>query len=141
MNAGIIEQRNLKQAAALANYNRSCNTVKRAGLPDSLLFKPYLFSGNAHYFLNHFDSAIHYFEQAESILDRYHELEDAERLYNSLGAIYFQSGNFTQSANYFERALQILTEKGSGVTFGYYYLFEFSFQDVFFFFQYSISIL
>lgn len=120
INAGIIEQSNLQQVAALINYNQACNTVKAAGLPDSFLFKPYLFSGNAHYHLNHFDSAIHYFEQAETVLNRYHELEDAERLYNSLGAIYFQSGNFTQSANYFERALQILSEKKSGVTFGYY---------------------
>lgn len=124
LNAGIIEQTYERQAVALSYYRMSSRTVSDRGLPDSLLFKPYLFSGNAHYFLNHFDSAIYYFEQAEEILNQYHNLEDAERLYNSLGAIYFQSGNFSQSMNYFQRALQLIAEKDPGMSAGY-----FSFQS------------
>ncbi len=104
---GILNQTFGNQTAALDNYDKAIATNRRFGLSDSLLFIPYLYSGSAHYFLHSFDSSSHYFEQAEKIYARYPGVAEAQRLFNSLGALYFEVGNYRQSINYFQKALQL----------------------------------
>jgi CHAT domain-containing protein len=111
LNAAILKQTYGEQNEALALYRDALNLPVQFQLSDSLLFHPNLFSGNAHYYLNHFDSALYYYEAAEEILRRYPRLNDGERLFNSFGAIYFEAGNYTQSANYFNQALKMVRER------------------------------
>ncbi len=109
--AGILEQTAGNQTAAIALYKRALSVQVNLGLGDSLAFKPNLYLGNAYYFLNNYDSAIFYFRKAEILQQNDEPAEEQFRLYNSLGALYFEGGNFRQSINYFHRALQLLTSK------------------------------
>ncbi len=106
--AGILEQTAGAQAAAVPLYKRALTVQANFGLHDSLAFKPNLYLGNAYYFLNNYDSALYYFKKAELLQQNDDPAEEQFRLYNSLGAIYFEGGNFQQSINYFYRALQLL---------------------------------
>lgn len=83
------------------------DTEKR--VPDSILFLPKIFAGSICYRTHRLDSAILFFKQAEDILDRYpHPLEGSERLYNWLGGILYESGNYNQAKNYFQKANSLL---------------------------------
>jgi len=75
---------------------------------DSLLFRPYVYAGTAYYHLNNFDSADYYLLEAEKISNHFPQLEEQDRLYNALGALYYENGNYVQSRNYFSRALTII---------------------------------
>ena len=78
-------------------------------LPDTILFKPWLYSGMILYHQNKLDTALYYFKQAEILLNSSGgKLQESERLFNSLGALYFESGNYRQSRNYFSKALSVL---------------------------------
>lgn len=76
--------------------------------PDSLLFRPYVYAGTVYYHLNDFDSADYYLLEAEKISNHFPQLEEQDRLYNALGALYHENGNYVQSRNYFSRALTII---------------------------------
>ena len=78
-------------------------------LADSFFFKPYLFAGSVYYNTEKFDSSLFYYQQANLILNKYSTpLQESQRLYNRLGAIYFETGNYKQAKNYFEKALSVL---------------------------------
>ena len=96
---GILTQTFGNQSVALANYRKAIATNRQFNLSDSLLFIPYLYSGSAHYFLHSFDSSSHYFERAEKIYARYPRVAEAQRLFNSFGALYYEIGNYRQSIN------------------------------------------
>ena len=82
---------------------------KSSGLPDSLLFKPYLFTGSLLYSHNKFDSAMHYYKLAENVLLKYNNrLQEKERLYNTLGAMYYETGNYRLARNYLLKAIEVL---------------------------------
>lgn len=72
-------------------------------------YEAYLYLGSSCYFSNIIDSAQHYFEEASIIAFQYPGagLPEVDRLYNSLGAIYFESANYLQAKNYFEKALLV----------------------------------
>ncbi|MEI7736712.1 MAG: CHAT domain-containing protein, partial [Ferruginibacter sp.] len=80
------------------------------GLPDSLFFKPLLFAGASHYSLTNFDSALYFFKKAETIANQYPVIDEAERLYNKMGALYYQIGNYKQSINYFNKTISSLNK-------------------------------
>ncbi len=83
-------------------------------LPDSFFFKPYLFAGLIYYQQSQADSAASYFKKAEAIHDQYpQQLLESERLYNMLGAIYYESGNYYQAKNYFLKAAEALSNSHS----------------------------
>ncbi|MFL5811564.1 MAG: CHAT domain-containing protein [Flavisolibacter sp.] len=96
--------------AALHSYQSAIAAkAQLKDLPDSFLFKPYLFSGNIYYRNNDFDSALFCFRKAEAILESYSlHLSDGERLFNVLGVLYYQSGNYRQAKNYFRKAAELL---------------------------------
>lgn len=77
-------------------------------IPDSLLFIPSLYTGAIYYEQHQFDSALHYYKQAERINDAAPKmLDEAERLYNRLGAMFYETGNYKQARNYFEKAVAL----------------------------------
>lgn len=95
---------------AFKGYTNAILIKLNSKLPDSLLFKPYLYSGILYYNQNQFDSAAIFFKKAESIQVEYnYQLEERERLYNTFGVLYFQKGDYKQAKNYFLKALEVLS--------------------------------
>ena len=93
---------------ALNAYAGSLNCLrKHTEWSDSLYFKVYIYSGPDYYQLDNFDSAWSLLNKAEELTDRFHGLPEKDRLYNTLGALYYESGNYLQARNYFSRALDI----------------------------------
>jgi CHAT domain-containing protein/tetratricopeptide (TPR) repeat protein len=83
-------------------------------IADSFLFQPYLFTGTIFYRLNKFDSAYIFYKKAEGISEKYSvTLNEEERLYNWLGGMYYETGNYKQAKNYFEKAIILLSPTNS----------------------------
>ena len=79
------------------------------GIPDSFLFKPYLFLGGILYDEHEFDSAAMFYQKAEDVQNKYNStLEESQRLYNKLGAMYYEMGNYRMAKTHFEKALSSL---------------------------------
>ncbi len=90
---------------------------------DSLLFKVYIYAGPDYYHLDNFDTAYSMLNKAELLTEKYPTLQERDRLYNALGALYYESGNYLQGRNYFNRALEIIRkekpdDKTSTINFG-----------------------
>ena len=108
---GILYQAKNDDAAAISNFSLAValkNT--RPGLPDSLFFKPLLFAGASYYSLSNFDSALYFFKKAETIANEYPVIDEVERLYNKMGALWYQTGNYKQSINYFNKTISSLNK-------------------------------
>jgi CHAT domain-containing protein len=83
---------------------------KVPAIADSLLFQPLLFTGIIYSNLNKFDSAYLFFKKAEAISEKYAiTLMEEKRLYNWLGGMYYETGNYKQAKNYFEKAIVLLS--------------------------------
>ena len=90
---------------ALKAYTGGLNCLRRhPEWSDSLYFKIYIYAGPDYYQLDNFDSATLLLNKAEELADRFHGLPEKDRLYNALGALYYESGNYLQARNYFSRA-------------------------------------
>lgn len=77
-------------------------------LTDSLFFQPFIYAGSAYYYLNTFDSANYFLRKAEPLIGRFPGLPEKENLYNSLGVLYYDNGDYLQSKNYLGQALEII---------------------------------
>ncbi len=78
-------------------------------LADSFFFKPYLYYGIILYHENQFDSSLGIYKKAELIHKKYAKpLQETERLYNTLGALYYEIGNYRQAKNYTEKSLAVI---------------------------------
>lgn len=75
---------------------------------DSLVFVTQVLTGTAYYNLDRFDSASYFLLKAESLAGRFNDRENRVRLYNTLGALYCDNGNFRQGKNYFDHALELV---------------------------------
>jgi CHAT domain-containing protein len=83
---------------------------KLPAIADSFLFQPLLFTGIIYSRQNKFDSAYIFFKKAEVISEKYEaNLIEEKRLYNWLGGIYYETGNYKQAINYFEKAIVLLS--------------------------------
>jgi len=71
-------------------------------------FRMYVFAGAASYNLNDFDSATYYLGKAEEFDEKTGLPEDKARLYNTLGVLYFDNGNYLQARNYFTQASTLI---------------------------------
>jgi CHAT domain-containing protein len=80
---------------------------------DSLLYEIAEHTGSAYYHLNNFDSASYFLLQAEALAQRFPRIPEKERLYNDLGVLYYENGNYLQSRNYFTQALEIINKRTS----------------------------
>ncbi len=100
---------------------------KTPQIEDSLLFQPLIFTARILYGQSNYDSAHLYYMKAEKIREKYnHTLQNEQRLYNGLGSMYFETGNYELAKKYFEKALQLLSKS------------EPSFKD--FFITYNVNI-
>ena len=107
--AGILKQENRLNNEALELFKKAIALCGKFELADSLLYTPYVFSGNSYYYLHNFDSSRYYLEKAEKSL---HQNQDAH-LYNSFGVLHLEAGNYAQSINYFGKALEISQQGGN----------------------------
>lgn len=81
---------------------------KLPGIADSFLFAPLLYAGSILYSQNSFDSALFYYKKAEQVKDLYPvPLQESQRLYNRLGVMYYENGDYRQARNYFEKAISV----------------------------------
>lgn len=95
-------------------YHRTLAIIQSKNIDKSFQYQAFLYMGSSFYFSNIIDSAQYYFEAASAISFTYKgsQLPEQELLYNSLGAIYFESANYLQAKNYFSKALSV-TPKAS----------------------------
>ncbi|MBO9633006.1 MAG: CHAT domain-containing protein, partial [Chitinophagaceae bacterium] len=84
---------------------------KNTNWSDSLLFTVSLYTGSVYYHLNQFDSANYYLAKAEDLSKVWPGVPEKERLYNVWGAMFYESGNYRQSGNFFSQALEIVKNK------------------------------
>ena len=109
---GILLMSAGNNEAALQAFQSAITTFPaQQQLPDSLLFKPYLYAGSLHYLLNNLDTAVTYYKKAEAVSRQYPAVSESERLYNKLGALYYETGDYRRSIPYYEKALSKVMEK------------------------------
>ncbi len=94
-------------------YQQSIQLKKSIpAISDSLLFQPYLFIGRIFYSQNQFDSSYKYYKLAEKISEEQtNTLNEEQRLYNGLGSMFYETGNYKQAKNYYEKAVSLLNKK------------------------------
>jgi CHAT domain-containing protein/tetratricopeptide (TPR) repeat protein len=104
---GTIHQTYQRYAEANQLYHQTILLGQKRQCDSAQLYEAYLYIGTSFYYTSIIDSAQHYFEAASGIAlgNKSLKLPEKERLYNSLGAIYFESADYLQSKNYFEQAL------------------------------------
>ncbi len=106
---GILYQARNEETAALRFFDSAIAYKKtRPALADSFIFKPLLFAGASYYSLANYDSALYFFKKADSVAGLYHGLDEEERLYNKMGALAYQTGNYKQSITYFTKTINSL---------------------------------
>ena len=84
--------------------------IKLSSTPDER-FMNYILAGAGYYNLNNFDSATFYLLKAAQGPDSLGKKEDRVRMYNTLGVLYYDNGNYLQSKNYFRQALLLIGQK------------------------------
>ena len=92
-------------AGAKAAY---CGALAHHPSGDSLSFVTEVYAGATYYNLNHFDSANYFLLRAMTKVGRFNDRDDEVRLYNTLGVLYYDNGNYRQGKDYFDRALEIV---------------------------------
>lgn len=97
-----------KLSDAISYYWQGLNLQSKVSLSDTLFFGSNLFLGETYYLLGKADSSIYFLEQAEMLLKSMRSNAESARLFNSLGVIYFESGNYIQAINYFTKAKNLL---------------------------------
>lgn len=106
--AATIRQTHKDFAEATALYLQSIHINNNFFRDTAMLYETCLYLGSVYYQQGMTDSAKFYFEKSSllSTLKPTPEFPEQERLYNSLGAIYYESANYTQAINYFKKALE-----------------------------------
>ncbi|MFT3703458.1 MAG: CHAT domain-containing protein [Agriterribacter sp.] len=79
-----------------------------SAIPDSISFLPWVFAGSNYYSRYMPDSALSCYEQAEALLLLHPHLEESERLFNKLGVLYYDAGDYKKSIAYFNKALSLV---------------------------------
>ena len=107
--SAILKQMKGDDSIAISLFKKALKTAeKNRSLSYSVRFFPLMYCGSSFYTLYQFDSARYYYQQAEKITDEFPRLPERERLYNKIGTLYYEEGNFHQSLNYFTKALSLL---------------------------------
>ncbi|MEP6948548.1 MAG: CHAT domain-containing protein [Ginsengibacter sp.] len=112
LKSGIISMSKKEDQRALNFFFKSIALKNKSPfIPDSLLFKSYLFTGNEYHNLFNMDSASYYYNQAEYLINKYPAISEAERLYNQAGVLYYETGEYKKSITYFKKALSIVEQQ------------------------------
>jgi CHAT domain-containing protein len=98
---------------AVEFYREGLKIREKGVVNDTLFFATHLFLGETYYLLSQADSSIYFLEEAEKLIQFKSSDTEASRLYNSLGVTYFESGNYTQSVNYFDKAKNLVVGERS----------------------------
>ncbi|HUQ66201.1 MAG TPA: CHAT domain-containing protein [Flavitalea sp.] len=110
--AGIYFQRAGRFNDAIPYFKKAISLYgKVPSITENLLYLPEFYLGDSYYSLSMLDSAVYYYKSAEDIANRHPETEGIQRLYNTLGAINYESGDYLQSKIFFEKALQLSAGK------------------------------
>jgi CHAT domain-containing protein len=80
--------------------------VSYASTPEQKI-RMFVFAGAGYYNQNNFDSASFFLLSAEENSRSLTSTDDRMRLYNTLGVLYYDNGNFLESKNYFTQALRL----------------------------------
>jgi len=111
-NKGILLEIQANYPAARDAYRKALTIQALNNTPsDSLIIMTYINVGASYYYLHNFDSASYFLLKAESMINRFPNLEYKVRLYNTLGVLYHDNGNYLLCKNYFNQALQIIKNK------------------------------
>lgn len=110
--AGNIHQGYSRFNESKALYHMAMGINKLNGHRKDFAYESCLYLGTAMYYTGIIDSARYYFEMAsvyttDKALSQ--QLPEQDRLYNSLGVIYYESGNYQQAINYFQTALNFIS--------------------------------
>ncbi len=109
LNKGVLLDVQGRYPEALDAYNGGLACLRRhPEWSDSLYFRLYVYAGPDYYHLDNFDSANSLLSRADELALRFPGLREKDRLYNALGALYYESGNYLQARNYFSRALDVI---------------------------------
>ncbi|MFT3933790.1 MAG: CHAT domain-containing protein [Chitinophagaceae bacterium] len=110
---GILLDVKSNNAGAKEAYMDAISFAERHNkiISDSLLFRPYVYAGTNYFNLNNFDSANYLLIRADALVKQYPNLPETERLYNTLGALHYVNGNYLQSKNYFNQALEFIKNR------------------------------
>ncbi len=109
LKAGIMQLSFRSSRKALPLFLSAARTTERQPRSkDALLFQPWLYAGSCYYDLYDLDSALYYYRLAENIMDKYPMQPEAGRLFNKLGVLYYESGDYKRSIQYFSKALDIV---------------------------------
>lgn len=110
--AGIYLQAAGKFSDAIPYFQKAISFYGQVpSITENLLYLPNLYLGNSYYKASMPDSAIYYYKRAEGIANRYPQVDGIERLYNTLGSVNYESGDYQQSKLYFEKAIQVASGK------------------------------
>ncbi|WP_176844605.1 CHAT domain-containing protein [Mucilaginibacter gossypii] len=91
---------------AIPYFKGAINFQKKTHvIPDSALFKPLVYCGNSYYLSDQLDSASYFYSQAKEIAEKYPQVAEIERMYNTMGLIAYSTGNYIKSITYYEKAL------------------------------------
>ncbi|WP_290789618.1 CHAT domain-containing tetratricopeptide repeat protein [Flavihumibacter sp. UBA7668] len=105
---GNILQGRRKLANAATEYRNALVWFDQSGKDSALYFQACLHLGSNFYNGFKIDSARYYLEKAAALAIDKPFYPDLDVLYNSLGAMYFQSSNYLQAGNYFKKARLLL---------------------------------
>jgi tetratricopeptide (TPR) repeat protein len=109
----LLDVKNNFPEAKAAYLKARAIKKQNAAWSDSLLYDVSVYTGSVYYRMNNFDSASYFLLQAEALSQQFPGVKEKERLYNELGALYFENGNYLQCKNYFTHALELINNSHS----------------------------
>jgi CHAT domain-containing protein len=111
INKGVLLEVRSNYSQAIESYLQALRIKQHnTRWSDSLLYEVNVHTGTSYYHINNFDSANYFLLEAEMLAQRFPGVPEKERMYNDLGAMYYESGNYLQSRNYFNHALEIINK-------------------------------
>lgn len=102
---GILLDASANYPGAITAYRRMLDIHQQ---DDSLTFVSKVYMGAAYYNLNNFDSADFFLQKADRMAPEYRNRDAEVRLYNTLGVMYYDNGNYRQGINYFNQSLRLI---------------------------------
>lgn len=107
--SGILDMTAGRRTQAIAYFISAVNLNGKGQTPRAnLTFRALVYTGSCYYELFEVDSAGYYYRRAEDLQQRFPSFQDQERLYNKMGVLFYETGDYTRSIPYFRKALAIV---------------------------------